>query len=97
MINFKRGRKYVNKDSILNYYHPEGFLKEIPCINVKLKDIGLLTLDELCFLFRVITSGYMKSVSTIAILTSKRITTVAKGSHLKRQRRILDSIPNSSQ
>jgi uncharacterized membrane protein len=88
LINYKRGRNYVNKENILNYYTPEGFTKHIPDIKQKLGEIQLLTLEELCFLFRVITSYFIRSISMTAILTSKRITIIAKSEHLKRRRRV---------
>ena len=45
LINYRRGRKYVNKDNILAYYTTIRFLKQIPDITHKLAEVQLLTLE----------------------------------------------------
>ena len=44
LASFKRGRSYVNKDTIKSYYTPDLFQKLIPDIREKLEEIGLLPL-----------------------------------------------------
>lgn len=85
----KKGRRYVNRDIIMSYYTPENFKKSIPEIETKLFEIGLITLEELCFLFRVCTNAFLKEISIPALLTSKRVLMIAKKEHLKRRRLIL--------
>jgi hypothetical protein len=37
LINFRRGRKYVNRNTIKGYFTEEQFLKNIPDIEEKLR------------------------------------------------------------
>jgi hypothetical protein len=92
LMNLRRGRKYVNRETIKECYSPETFLENIPDIEEKLNEIGLLTLQEFCFLFRVCTYQFIRSTSIAAILTSKRVSMVAKVEHLKRRRRVVDCL-----
>lgn len=89
LINYRRGRKYVNKDNILAYYTPARFLQQVPDITHKLAEVQLLTLEELCRLFRATTAHFLRNTSINAILTSKRITHLAKHEHLKRRRKVV--------
>ena len=45
LINYKRGRKYVNRQTIRNYYTPEECQKHLPDIKEKLEESGLMTLE----------------------------------------------------
>ena len=44
LINFRRGRKYVNRKTIRSYFSVEGFLRQIPDIHEKLMDVRILSL-----------------------------------------------------
>jgi hypothetical protein len=85
----------VNRESILGYYTPSRFLEEIPDIEEKLSEVRLLTLSQLCLLFRTTTAYFLKTLSINAILTSKRISVLAKNEHLRRRRKVLEVLPLS--
>lgn len=82
----------MNKENLLAYYTPTLFLEQVPDIKDKLAEVQLLTLDQLCFLFRVTTAHFLRNASINAILTSKRITNLAKHEHLKRRRRVVTAL-----
>jgi hypothetical protein len=56
----------------------------------------VLSLEDLCRLFRIATYYFLRAVSIPAILTSKRITALAKQEHLRRRRRVLLALRDSS-
>ena len=56
MINLKRGRKYVNRDNILNYYTPQCLKNQFQNIEDKLFETGLINFEQFCYLFRVIAA-----------------------------------------
>lgn len=97
LINYKRGRKYVNKENILSYYTPTQFAKQIPDIDEKLGETHLITLEQLCRLFRTTTAHFLATSSINAILTSKRITLIAKNQHLRRRRKVVHALTHKPQ
>jgi hypothetical protein len=92
VINGKRGRKYVNRAMILNYFTPEILLDHIPEFKAKMEGVSFITLDELCQIFRRCSQAFLKIVSIPAIMTSKRITGLSKDEHFKKRRKIVKAI-----
>jgi hypothetical protein len=78
MMNLKRGRKYVNRDNILNYYTPSSLKNQFRNIEDKLLETGLINLEQFCYLFRVVAAEFIKNISVTAILTSRRISSIAR-------------------
>ena len=91
-MNSKRGRKYVNRAMLLNYFTPEILLEHIPVLKEKIEKVDYLCLDELCEIFRRCCQAFLKIVSLPAILTSKRICGLSKDEHFKKRRKILNAI-----
>ena len=91
-INAKRGRKYVNAALLVKFFTPEEFGAYLPEFQDKVGSSGVLTLSELCEIFRRCTMYFLKNVSVSAILTSKRISLVSKEEHLKKRRKVQHSV-----
>lgn len=60
----------------------------------RLAQVSILSLEEFCRLFRICTHAFFRTLSVTAILTSKRISNVAKGDHLRRRHQILEALKN---
>ena len=88
IINLKRGRKYINRYSISAYFTPEGLKARLPKIEEKLSEVGCISLEELALLFRTVVTSFINNVSINAILTSKRVSLIAKKEHLIRRRKV---------
>lgn len=87
-MNYRRGRKYVNRKTILGYYTSEAFEREFPDIKQKCLDAGVITLDELSSLFRIVAYNFFRESTITAVLTSKRISLIAKPDHMRRRRQV---------
>jgi len=55
----------------------------------------IISLDEVCWLFRVVAYHFMRNASILAIITSKRIIKGVKNEHLKKRRVITQSMESS--
>lgn len=55
---------------------------------MKARLTGTITIQELSYLFRIISYEYIRNYSTVAVLTSKRVSLPAKPEHLRRRRRV---------
>jgi hypothetical protein len=88
LINCRRGRKYISCSLLAYYFTPKEFVKNIPNIDEKLKEAGMLNLKELCWIFRVVVFKFIRSNSVPAVLTSWRIRPIGKGTHLAKRRNV---------
>lgn len=97
LLNLKRGRKYVNRHTLMQYYTPESFLEYVPKIKEACSEPDSLSLEDLCRLFRMITYTFLKENSVISVLTSRRISSVARLDHLRRRRKVVKALANLDQ
>lgn len=88
MVNLRRGRKYVNSSSLLACSRPAQLAAFLPQLQDKLAETGLITMEELCLVFRKACFQLVRECSISAILTSRRITAGARAEHLVRRRRV---------
>ena len=92
LLTYLRGRKYVNRATLLKLYRPSTFKKEIPNIEETCASEGSPSIEELCQLFRVVTFQFLREFSITSVLTSKRISHVARSHHLQRRRVVVESL-----
>lgn len=92
VLNSRRGRKYINKKILISLFEPEKLLKTIPEIKEKLLKINDITITELCELFRRCCYSFYRTFSIDSILTSKRISCVAKEEHFRKRRKVVKGL-----
>jgi hypothetical protein len=66
----------------------------MPGVEEALQETRVMTLKEFCSVFRRCGLQFLRELSVPAILTSKRVSLMAKKEHLKRRRIVLDVLPN---
>lgn len=67
---------------------PEQIKKEMPEIKDKVDKTKDISLEDLCLMLRKSIFYFYRSTSLDLILTSKRISSVARSEHLKKKRRV---------
>jgi hypothetical protein len=72
----------------MNLIDPNKLAKTIPEIEEKIEKISGVTIEELCKVFRKCCRSFLQTYSIDSILTSKRISVVAREEHLKKRRRV---------
>ena len=60
-ISSQRGKKYVNKNTIVNFCEGEKIIKEIPNIVKIFETVDYVTIEELCEVFRKCCIHYLKN------------------------------------
>jgi predicted nucleotidyltransferase len=88
----KKGRKYVNRKNLLNLFQPKTLTEILPEIKIKTEKISSIRVEDLCKLFRKCCIFFMKNKSIVSIITSKRISKVARELHLSRRRKVLKAL-----
>jgi hypothetical protein len=86
VINRKRGRKYVNRDLLFQYFTVTSWSENIPEIMSLFAEGCIATAEDICSVFRRVCYEFVRNYSLAAVLTSKRISVTSKKGHLKRIR-----------
>lgn len=68
------------------------YLENYPELVKALHEDGSITLENFCRFIRITLSYYLKNLSTLYILTSKKLKSVARLAHLQRQRQMLETL-----
>lgn len=89
VVNARRGRRYVNKKNLLSLFEPEELLRAVPEIKERISKINEITIDELCEVFRRCCFSFYRTYSIDSILTSKRISCIAKEEHFRKRRKVV--------
>lgn len=87
-MSLQRIKKYVNKKTLLNIFAKENIEKEIPEILEKFKSLAFVTIDEITEVVRRCCFYFLRNISLISILASKRISALSKREHLKKRRQL---------
>jgi hypothetical protein len=66
----------------------------MPGVEEGLQETRVMTLKEFCGVFRRCAVQFLRELSVPAILTSRRVSLMAKKEHLKRRRIVLNVLPN---
>jgi hypothetical protein len=91
VINKRRVRMYVNKKIFNSLFNTELLVQVMPEIKEKIEKINEVTIQELCTIFRKCCFNFYRAYSIYSILTSRRISCVAKEEHLRKRRKVLES------
>ena len=87
-MNSKRGRKYVNRKLLQSLILPENLQQSMPEINDKIEKAKNVNIEDLCSMLRKCILYFYRGTSLDLILTSRRISSVARAEHLRKKRRL---------